>query len=121
MAVNRIQLLFLSVLVCLSGCAGSPDLLIGRWKVAVVQRGGDVIGGPAFNGTVFEFGTDGIVHTEGVDSSQVEYAREGNQLIYKAGDLRETYRIDSLTEKVLVIFSDNDGIPTTTTMYRLQE
>jgi len=109
------------ILLVWTGCTSSQDLLVGKWQVAVVERGGEVIGGPRFNGTVFEFRTDGVVRTMGVDTSEVNYRREGTSLVYEQGELTETYRIDSLTEEVLIIFSEADGIPTQTTFIRLEE
>ena len=105
-----------------AACSGpEPDLLIGRWKVATVNRDGKVIAGPAFDGSVFEFKVDGTVVTESkMDTNTVKYRHEGDALIYLNGQLEERYRIDSLSESMLVIFSDADGVPTTTGMRRLE-
>lgn len=119
--MNRILLCCILSLLLLGACQSSQDLLIGKWQVAVIERDGQVIGGPAFNGTVFDFRADGSVQTLGVDTSIVQYERKDMQLVYIQGELREEYRIDSLTEEVLVIFSDADGVPTQTTMVRLEE
>lgn len=113
-----LPIFFLSILVF--SCSPEKDPLIGRWQVVSVNRGGDVIGGPSFTGTVFEFGEDGVVHTSNPNEErEVRYKRDGQYLIYEADAQQERYRIDSLSDKMLIIFSDADGIPTTTGMKRL--
>ena len=107
-------------------CGGSSeeerDLLLGKWQVAVVERGEDVIGGRHFNGSFFEFRADSTVYAYNtLDTNMVHYERNGQILIYKYEQGTEQYRIDSLSETTLKIFSDADGIPTTTTMVRVQE
>ena len=110
---------FLLSLLALA-CTPEPDLLIGRWQVVSINRGGDVIGGPGFTGTVFDFREDGTVRSQIKDDVvEVKYRKEGNVLVYEADGMEERYRIDSLSDVMLIIFSDADGIPTTTGMKRL--
>lgn len=112
----------LVLLLLLYGCAEPRDLLIGQWQVVSVNRDGEVLGGPGFNGTIFEFTEDGRVFTaNSIENNEVGYRREGQYLIYEADGMQERYRIDSLSETMLVIYSDADGVPTTTGMKRLGE
>lgn len=120
-------ILFGIVSLVLFSCGGQKesakkDLLLGKWQVAVVERGPDVIGGRGFQGTIFEFKPDSTVFAYNrMDTSKVRYERLGQTLVYKYDQAEEKYRIDSLSESTLKIFSDADGIPTTTTMVRVKE
>lgn len=118
--MKRAFLSFFLLSLLVFGCAPEPDLLVGRWQVVSINRGGDVIGGPGFTGTIFTFGADGTVKSEiKEDRMEVRYRREGDALVYQGEGMEERYRIDSLSETMLIIFSDADGIPTTTGMKRL--
>ncbi len=124
--MKRIMLIGISTLMLFS-CGSSKevaekDLLLGKWQVAVVERGSEVMGGRAFQGTVFEFRADSTVLAYNPqDTSRVQYRRNGQSLVYIYDQGQENYRIDSLSESTLKIFSDADGIPTTTTMIRILE
>lgn len=96
------------------------DLLIGKWKVSVVERGGELIGGAAFNGAQYEFRSDStVLAINTTDTVQVQYGRSEQALIYRFPEGNERYRIDELSETTLKIFSDADGIPTTSTLVRI--
>ena len=124
--MHRIILIGITSLMLFS-CGGQKevaekDLLLGKWQVAVVERGSDVIGGRGFNGTIFEFKPDSTVLAYNPkDTSRVRYQRNGQSLVYIYDQGKENYRIDSLSETTLKIYSDADGIPTTTTMVRILE
>ncbi len=122
--MSRFILILITNLILFS-CGGTrevvvKDLLIGKWQVAVVERGSEVLGGNNFKGTVFEFKPDSTVLAYNQqDTNRVRYQRNGQALVYLHDQGRENYRIDSLSESTLKIFSDADGIPTTTTMIRI--
>lgn len=114
-------ILAVSILSCNSPAQEAPkDLLLGKWKVSVVERGGELIGGAGFNGSQYEFRADStVVAMSSGDTISVQYGRSGQSLIYKFDQGNERYRIDELNETTLKIFSDVDGVPTTSTLVRV--
>jgi len=114
-------ILAVSLLSCNSPSQEAPkDLLLGKWKVSVVERGGELVGGAGFNGAQYEFRADStVLAMSSGDTISVQYGRSGQALIYKFAEGNERYRIDELSETTLKIFSDVDGIPTTSTLVRV--
>lgn len=122
---------FLAVvcLLLLPACSGSePDLLLGKWRVYHIDRGGMIIGGPRFKGTEYTFRDNGTVFGQGTATSNQDtltsrYERRGDTLVYThlVTQAQEAYHIDSLTTEKLVISAVTDGIPTTVSMQRLKK
>lgn len=125
------------VIVCLmavslllaAGCQGKePDLLLGKWRVYHINRGGMMIGGPRFKGTEYTFRDNGTVFGQGTSNSNQDtltsrYDRRGDTLVYThlVTLAQEAYHIDTLTNEKLVISAVTDGIPTTVSMERLKK
>lgn len=109
--------------VLLVACSPAKDLLLGKWQVFLVERGEDKVGGPGFRGSTFHFLEEGLLETTDPQDMvmTVSYRHEDNSLVYVMEEGEEYYRIDSLTEDRLIIFNDNDGIPTTIHLLRLKE
>ena len=63
--MNKFILIALVALInfsCGESSGEKRDLLLGKWQVAVVERGEDVIGGRNFHGSYFEFRADSTVY-----------------------------------------------------------
>jgi len=120
---NILACLLISMMIVSCGAQEvKKDLLLGKREVAAVERDGRVIGGMGFQGTIYEFRADSTVLAYNrLDTATVRYERNGTALTYLHAQGSEQYRIDSLSETTLKIYSDVDGIPTTTTMARVVE
>lgn len=119
--MKRISWILVLGIVLSFGCKPQQDLLIGKWKVFMVDRDGEKIGGPGFNGSVFDFREDGTLTTTDPQSIErvVNYRKEEKTLVYLSDMGEEYYQIDTLTPEILRIFNDSDGIPTMISLLRL--
>lgn len=130
---GRGRAVIVASLVCLclavTRCgSGEPDLLLGKWRVYHIDRGGMIIGGPRFKGTEYTFRDNGTVFGQGTANSNQDtltsrYERRGDSLVYThlATQAQEAYHIDTLTAEKLVISAVTDGIPTTVSMQRIKK
>lgn len=115
------------VVLLIGGCGApnEPNLLVGKWKVFHVNRGGDIIGGPRFHGTEYAFRENGTVFGQGHngDTLTSKYLLTNDSLTYIAipSLAEERYHLDSLTDDRLVISAEIDGIPTTISMMKLKK
>lgn len=112
--LNR-KLLWLvgAALFVLVGCNSPtpPDHLIGNWEVINIYRGGQSIVGPGFHGSHLLFQKNGMVKSweHRGDTSEVEYIRRGDSLIWVTMDQDMVYMIDSLSENALHLQLDQEG------------
>jgi hypothetical protein len=118
------------LLLVTMGCkpAEEPDLLLGKWKVFYIDRGGMILGGPGFKGTEYEFRENGTVFAQATSNNNQDtltsrYERRNDTLVYISlvTQAEEAYRIDSLTENRLVISSNVDGTPTVVRMLKIKK
>ncbi len=111
------------------GCkAEKQNLIVGKWKVFHINRGGMIIGGRGFKGTEYEFRENGTVFGQGTSNSNQDtltskYLQRGDSLIYVSlvTQAEEAYHLDTLTESRLVISANIDGIPTKVSMMKLKK
>jgi hypothetical protein len=105
-----------------------PNLLLGKWKVFYIDRGGMIIGGRGFKGTEYTFRDNGTVFAQATsnnnqDTLTSKYEKRGDTLVYISlvTQAEEAYRIDSLTDARMVLFANIDGIPTQVRMLKLKK
>jgi len=115
---------FLSFL--LAGCSSGPEKkefpVTGKWEVKYVNYDGQVMSGPGFKGTVYNFRPDGKV--EGItplgDTTIVNYERIGDTLRYLGDGFREQYKIDTISENFMKLQAYFDGLAVTMRMLRVE-
>jgi hypothetical protein len=100
-----------------------PDLLLGKWKVFYVNRGGTLLYGRRFRGTEYTFRENGTVFAEadGGDTLTSGYAHRNDTLTWIGGGVEEVYHIDTLVSERLTISAVTEGIPTTIRMVRIRK
>lgn len=125
---SRMGILLIMVFLFANACQDdchlkNPEMLYGRWKVFHINRGGEVIGGPGFNGTEFTFTEQGKVKSETPkgDTASVNYVRNCDTLVYTYPEGEERYRIDSLGQERLRLSGDLQGIPTVINLLRVPD
>ena len=116
----------LALLVWIGGCTTTEEAanhLIGNWQITWVQKDGEVISGPGFHGTKFEFRQNGTVRTEDHkgDTSLVQYQQSADSLVYIFEGGKEIYSLDTLSHNYLQMTVLSGPNQTTLRMRKLKK